>query len=406
MSNESNTVASLLTDLDESRSDIIDAVSEMGGTVSENARFSEIPAAVRTIQTGPSVTDGTGIHIDETDGSINHTNATTAFSGNNVLLTKYDAQGHIVTGTKRAGTTTAIKGINTAAPGSSAPTGTSVSLWTIDAQNETLVLNQVAVDNATSIVRNVEYGTGWGAKTWTGLTSFYGSGIWTDGENIYYSNGTTQYVLNKSTSTWSAKTWSGLTSFYGYNIWTDGTNIYCSNTESAYGTVGNYVLDKSTSTWSAKSWSVLTSFDGYAIWTDGEDIYYSNGGMNYVLNKSTSTWSVKLWDGLTFYGNNIWTDGENIYYSMGSFQYVLDKSTSTWSTKTWSGLTDFEGYYIWTDGENIYYSYGSDQYVLNKSTSTWSTKSWTGLTSFQGNNIWTDGENIYYSQTSTQYVLE
>ena len=154
MSNESNTVASLLTDLDDARGDIIDAVSEMGGTVSENARFSEIPAAVRTIQTGPSVTDGTGIHIDESDGSINHTNAVTAFTTGGVLFAKYDAQGHITTGTSQAATTSAVASINTAAPGASAPTGTSVALWTIDAQNETLILNQVAQQTVSSVVQN------------------------------------------------------------------------------------------------------------------------------------------------------------------------------------------------------------------------------------------------------------
>ena len=59
----------------------------------------------------------------------------------------------------------------------------------------------------------------WVEKSWSGLTSFSGAYIWTDGDNVYYSNGTIkQYVLNKSTSTWTAKTWSGLTSFYGQYI--------------------------------------------------------------------------------------------------------------------------------------------------------------------------------------------
>ena len=63
-------------------------------------------------------------------------------------------------------------------------------------------------------------------KTWTGLRSFNGSEIWTDGENIYYSYQTKHYVLDKATSTWSKKTWYGLSSFAGSNIWTDGENIY------------------------------------------------------------------------------------------------------------------------------------------------------------------------------------
>ena len=206
------------------------------------------------------------------------------------------------------------------------------------------------------------YGSTWSAKSWSGLTSFTGSNIWTNGDNIYYSNGSTQYVLNKSTSTWSEKSWSGLTSFSGDSVWTDGDNIYYSSSSN------HYVLNKSTSTWSVKTWSGLSSFDRDYIWTDGDNIYYSSGSNHYVLNKSTSTWSTKSWSGLTdFTGGTIWTDGDNIYYSYDRSQYVLDKSISTWSTKSWSGLTRFYGYgYIWTDGDNIYYSLNSNQYVLDE----------------------------------------
>ena len=238
----------------------------------------------------------------------------------------------------------------------------------------------------------------WKSKAWSGLTSFYGTNVWTDGDNIYYSDNSSQYVLEKTTSTWLEKTWTGLTSIYGNYIWTDGENIYYSNGSS------QYVLDKSTSTWSAKTWTGLTNFYRSRIWTDGENIYYSNGSSQYVLNKSNSTWSAKTWTGLTnFDGRYIWTDGDNIYYSYTSNQYILNKSTSTWSTKTWTGLTSYSGLYVWTDGENTYYSSGSSIYVLNKSTSTWSTKTWTGLTAIEGDKIWTDGKNIYYSNGSAQY---
>ena len=244
----------------------------------------------------------------------------------------------------------------------------------------------------------------WETKTWSGLTSFYGQAIWSDGTDIYYSNGSNQYVLNKSTSTWSTKSWSGLTSFEGIYVWSDGTDIYYS-----YGST-QYVLDKATSTWSTKTWSGLASFSGLCVWSDGTDIYYSLGSNQYVLNKETSTWETKTWSGLTsFTGNQIWTDGDNIYCPDGSpesRQYVLDKATSTWETKTWDGLTDLYGQGIWSDGTDIYYSSGSNQYVLNKSTSRWSTKSWTGLTSFNGERVWSDGENIYYSYESTHYVLK
>jgi len=246
-----------------------------------------------------------------------------------------------------------------------------------------------------------QYGSAWSQKTWTGLTNFHGSCVWTDGENIYYSYGSSQYVLDKATLTWSQKTWNGFTDLRGDCIWTDGDNIYYSDNSD------QYVLDKATSTWTRKVWDGLTSFLGPCVWTDGENVYYSNSTIQYVLNKATSTWSQKTWSSLTeFAGNSIWTDGENIYYSANSDQYVLDKSTSTWTSKIWSGFTSFlTGSYIWTDGENFYCSLDSVQYVLDKSTSTWHQKTWNGLTSFRGQLIWTDGENIYYSSSTTQYVL-
>ena len=81
----------------------------------------------------------------------------------------------------------------------------------------------------------------WNTKTWNGYTSIYGTYIWTDGENIYYSRDTSQYVLNKETSTWTTKTWNGYTSFSANDIWTDGENIYRSNGSS------QRVLNKDTS---------------------------------------------------------------------------------------------------------------------------------------------------------------
>ena len=248
---------------------------------------------------------------------------------------------------------------------------------------------------------NIIHSNIWDIKTWNGLTRVPGDYIWSDGDNIYYSQGSSdQYVLDKSTSTWSTKTWNGIANLYGDGIWSDGDNIYFSS-------YNQYVLDKSTSTWSTKTWTGLTHLQGNLVWSDGDNIYYSGGSDQYVLDKSTSTWSAKIWTGLTeFYGSKVWSDGNNIYYSNESDQYVLDKSTSTWNTKTWTGLTNFSGSDIWSDGDNIYYSYNTNQYVLDKSTSTWSVKTWAGLTKFRGFYIWSDGDNIYYCYSTNQYVLK
>ena len=85
-----------------------------------------------------------------------------------------------------------------------------------------------------SLMAQNDTGNTWSTKTWNGLTSFHANSVWTDGDNIYYSKDSEQYVLTKSTSTWTKKTWSGLTSFDGAQIWTDGDNIYCSNYDTQY----------------------------------------------------------------------------------------------------------------------------------------------------------------------------
>ena len=85
-----------------------------------------------------------------------------------------------------------------------------------------------------SLMAQNDTGNTWLAKTWTGLTSFNGSAIWTDGNNIYYSYGSNHYILDKSTSIWSTKTWSGLTNLVGGNFWTEGDNIYYSKGSDQY----------------------------------------------------------------------------------------------------------------------------------------------------------------------------
>ncbi len=235
----------------------------------------------------------------------------------------------------------------------------------------------------------------WKEKTFEGSSSFDGSFIWTDGTDTYYSNGSYQYVLNKTTNKWDTKTWAGsLKPTDGRYIWTDGTDTYYS-----FGST-QYVL--SGSTWSTKTWTGLTSFDGDKVWKRGTVYYYSSGASQYIL--SNSTWSSITWT-TSLKPNNgscVWTDGTYTYYSFGSIQYVL--SGSTWSTKTWTGLTSFRGYYIWTDGVNTYYSDDAKQYILKNGK--WVEKTWLGSHQpTDGQYIWTDGEDIYYLSGQNSYKL-
>ena len=218
--------------------------------------------------------------------------------------------------------------------------------------------------------------------------------IWTDKTNIYYSSSTTQYVLNGDT--WETKTWTGLTSFHGDNIWTDGEDIYYGN---------EYILNGNN--WEKITFTPkLSPFNPENVWTDGLNIYYSNSSSQYVFDKTTKTFSSMNWKNLTWFdGEDVWTDGTNYYYSEGSKQYVLNKATYTWEPKTWNGLTSFYAYdTIWTDGVKTYYSSGTKQYVLNGDT--WETKVWNGATNFSGENIWTDGTKYYHSsQYGTPYIF-
>ena len=74
----------------------------------------------------------------------------------------------------------------------------------------------------------------WEEKIWHGLTDFSGSNIWTDGKTIYYSGlgdsgvvGEKQYVLNQKTDTWEQMIWIGYRPLKNF-LWSDGENIYYS----------------------------------------------------------------------------------------------------------------------------------------------------------------------------------
>lgn len=234
---------------------------------------------------------------------------------------------------------------------------TTENIWT-DGKN--IYCSTLKWDN---YILNQETST-WEEKTWN--VRIQGNYTWTDGEEVYYSFGEgKQYILNKETSTWEEKTWYGYQPASSKHIWTDTNNIYYSN--------GNrqYVLNQGTSTWETITWNGVSNPVGDEIWMVGENVYYCDSDDIYVLHKETSTWietsfELNCLDGSTesinvMDADGIWTDGENVYYSYYSDQYIYDKETSTWKEKTWTGLTSFTGKYIWTDGTNIYYS---DGYVL------------------------------------------
>lgn len=247
----------------------------------------------------------------------------------------------------------------------------------------------------------------WTVKTWNGLTNILPNNIWTDGENIYHSNGSTHYVLDRDTSTWTSVTWNGVSNFFGSYIWVDGTDVYLATSSGN----SNYVLNKETSTWSSADISgpQITPSD---IFCDGNILYMSNSSFSAKLLKGQKTWESIKWitdtgSGITIDGSNVWTDGQHIYYSNGAQQYELERGTTTWKQKIWNGdVNHIVGSGVWTDGTNIYYTNLQYQYVLDKETHTWVEKDWYGYDIPTRTNIWTDGRDIYYnSGTGISYVL-
>lgn len=185
-------------------------------------------------------------------------------------------------------------------------------------------------------------------------TNVSGDYMWDDGENLYYSSGTSQKVLNFNTMAWETKTWNGLTNFAGNKVWTDGIDIYYSN-----GTSGHWVLNKTTDTWETKTWTTYIGFHGNYIWKDARGRIFSlSGGNFYKLNDARDEFvRITTSTGLTS-GNasNIWTDGTNVYHSYGSTHYVFDHDNLKWTNKGFLGNNYFSGTSIWHDNVGGVYS--------------------------------------------------
>ena len=169
----------------------------------------------------------------------------------------------------------------------------------------------------------------WSAKTWSGsLTNPERAYIWDDGTTTYYGS---SYYLTGTTvynTDWATQSFTGTPSNFtpSTGIWHDSIgNTYYSNGST------NYVFNKSTHKWTTKTWSGLTSFEGQDVWIDlvGR-VFYSNGQQQYELNPLTSTWTAKNWSvpssGMLnqLKGRYIWKTDTDVHLSAGQYyQYIL-----------------------------------------------------------------------------------
>lgn len=267
--------------------------------------------------------------------------------------------------------------------------------------------------------KTIEHTNKWEEYNWqSGPGSINPTYIWKDNSgNVYYATVGYQYKLNKQNLTWEWVEWKGLSQFWGSDIWSDGQNIYYSGRDTN-NTAINYKLNGDT--WEPKTWYGLDTLlsdgaylKGSDIWSDGENIYFTSRFTktdgtdvyySYVLDKSTSIWSEKPWAGLTNIQRQfIFQYKDRIYYSSAisdddstSDYYQLDIGTSTWNRYNWGDGIYISGYGVWTDGENTYYN---NEYKLNDSSFTWEPMTWTGLDGFNGLSIWVVDDNVFYSDT-------
>jgi hypothetical protein len=167
---------------------------------------------------------------------------------------------------------------------------------------------------------------------------FDGKYVWTDGDHVYLSNGydSSQYVLtgdyeNDSKYVWEEKTWEGTSGFNptylnGEYIWNDGENIYFSDGSNNF--MYNGVLNK----WESKTWDIYDDLYGDKIWTDGRDIYLYGNSYSYVLDKATGSFvPIFSYDASLAIGD-LWSDGVTIFSKLSSgfnYEYKIRSSRNS-----------------------------------------------------------------------------
>lgn len=238
----------------------------------------------------------------------------------------------------------------------------------------------------------------------TSNKDFYGRYIWTNGDDVYYSYGSTHYIWDKENSIWAMKIWfDNSLSWYGYNVWTDGENTYLSNGTS------HYIFNKSKDMWESITWYGIDSFQGQDIWKHSGNIYCSNGTTTCRLDKTTRTWITATGGGV--YGRYIWTLNDEVYISYVNNSTVYNKklTNSGWVTQNWNGYYPQTGEDVYTYNGNTYYFHGDTPSsgsgaskrgsVYNPNTNNWDDiiNASYSASSYYGQDVWTDGDKYYVS---------
>ena len=160
----------------------------------------------------------------------------------------------------RANSTT-IKDISTPVP----PSG-----WTVTDLTDTIKGNCTFVYNGTMYGSTQASGvllskwdptSGWVSQSvFTNLPSnCYAYHVWVLGNRVFCDNGSNHYEYNFTNKTWDTHTWTGLSSFNGARVFTDGVDIY--EVGGTGSSTSIHILDPSTDTWS-QYWTFSVSIRG------------------------------------------------------------------------------------------------------------------------------------------------
>lgn len=280
--------------------------------------------------------------------------------------------------------------------------------WTLNKENMVNVTDIAITDNTTFYAVFSYYD--FVATTWNGLENLNGRYVWTANDNVYYSNSTNQYVLNKETNTWSSISWTILdtvTIFDSSNVWTDNLNYYYTAGINTYKiNFETFELEKISSS------TGISNFRATDVWTDGINTYYSRGYSNhYVLNKETFTWEAKTWNGNyeDVFGSEIVNVGEEIYNFGGAYSnFKLNKQTETWEASGFiSGIGSIAITGIVPYLNNVYYVYQNNLLLLDLEAQNYKviTNLSTLDTSLNNECFWCSADNMYYSRGPNQYIL-
>ncbi len=122
----------------------------------------------------------------------------------------------------------------------------------------------------------------WYPMAWNGITGFSGTSLVTFKDKVFVCESYKWYKLDKTSNTWiQIDWWSKGISMSGNDwFWTDGDNLYYSE-----GSYNQKVLKEDTLEWESITWTGdCGNLTGSSVWTDGENIYgrTSDGYLSFL----------------------------------------------------------------------------------------------------------------------------